>query len=315
MPLTVMLFGAGIVLLIWGGDWFVDGAVDLARRFRWPEGLVGATVVSVGTTLPEVMVTLQAAVRGHGELGYGNAVGSILCNTALIAGLSATIRPGAAERESVRLPVVFFFLAAGVWCLSAYGFGGFGRGTGLCLLALFGGYLLATLRQLGERPGWAAGRGGNPLRELGRLILGAGTIALGAHLLVEHGTALARALGVPESVIGLTLVALGTSLPELATAITALRKGHGALSLGNILGANLMDLALAGGAAAAVAPFPLPEGRTLAGISGTLVLDLPLMVLSMALLTLPALRRGRTCRWQGIVLLALYAGFCWASWG
>lgn len=310
MLLSLGLFGAGLTLLVWGGDWFVDGAVGAAKRFHWPEALVGATVVSIGTTLPEVMVSVHAAVQGHGELGYGNAVGSVLCNAALIAGLSAAIHPEAAGREEARLPALYFFLAAGVYCFAAYGQGYFGKGTGLMLLGLFGLYLFLTLRRLQGQVQTAETGGGSFRREIGLLVLGAAAIALGAELLVDHGTALARGLGVPESVIGLTLVALGTSLPELTTAVAALLKGHGALSLGNILGANLLDLALAGGAAAAIAPFPLPEGKDLLGSSSTLVLDLPLMILVMAILTLPVLGRGRTSRGQGAVLLALYAGFC-----
>ena len=309
---SLLWFALGLAALVRGGDWFVDGAVAMATRFRLPETLIGATVVSIGTTLPEVMVSVTSAVSGHGELAYGNAVGSVLCNAALIAGLSVVVRPGESQRREAALPTVFFFLAAGLYCAAAYGPGGFGRGTGFALLALFALYLAVTLRQLrgqgGEREEPVLG--GSFRREIALLLLGTAAIALGARLLVEHGTLLARALGVPEAVIGLTLVALGTSLPELATAITALCKGHGGLSLGNILGANLFNLVLVSGAAAAISPFPLPESRTLAGLNGTLVLDLPLMLLAMALLTVPVLLRGRTYRWQGAALLALYAFFC-----
>ena len=305
---SLLWFALGLVALVRGGDWFVDGAVAMVTRFRLPETLIGATVVSIGTTLPEVMVSVTSAVSGHGELAYGNAVGSVLCNAALIAGLSVAVRPGESQRREAALPTAFFFLAAGLYCAAAYGLGGFGRGTGLALLALFALYLAVTLRrfrgQEGEREKPVLG--GSFRREIVLLLLGAAAITLGARLLVEHGTLLARALGVPEAVIGLTLVALGTSLPELATAVTALRKGHGALSLG----ANLFNLVLVSGAAAAISPFPLPESRTLAGLNGTLVLDLPLMLLAMALLTVPVLLRGRTYRWQGAALLALYAFFC-----
>ena len=238
---SLLWFALGLAALVRGGDWFVDGAVAMATRFRLPETLIGATVVSIGTTLPEVMVSVTSAASGHGELAYGNAVGSVLCNAALIAGLSITVRPGESQRREAALPTVFFFLAAGLYCAAAYGMGGFGRGTGFALLALFALYLAVTVRQLRNREGEREEPvlGGSFRREIVLLLLGAAAIALGARLLVEHGTLLARALGVPEAVIGLTLVALGTSLPELATAVTALCKGHGALSLGNILGANL----------------------------------------------------------------------------
>ena len=140
--------------------------------------------------------------------------------------------------------------------------------------------------------------------------LGAVLIAFGANLLVDNGTLIAQALGVPESVIALTFVALGTSLPELVTAVTSLVKGHGALSLGNIIGANLFNLVLVSGVATVLAPFSLPAGKAIAGYNASLVVDLPLMVFVMAFMTLPALIRGRLSRWQGIALLLIYAGFC-----
>ena len=130
---------------------------------------------------------------------------------------------------------------------------------------------------------------------------------------MDNGTLIAQALGVPESVIALTFVALGTSLPELVTAITSLAKGHGALSLGNVIGANLFNLVLVSGVSVSLAPFPIPQSSEIAGLNASLVLDLPVMFLVMALLTLPALRRGKLSRVQGLVLLAVYAAFCAAQ--
>ena len=146
--------------------------------------------------------------------------------------------------------------------------------------------------------------------ELGLLLIGAAAIALGARLLVDNGTKIAQALGVPESVIALTFVALGTSLPELVTAITALVKGHSALSLGNIIGANLFNLVLVSGISAALAPFPLPASKQIAGMNSSLVVDIPVMLLVMLLLTVPALTKKKLTRPQGIGLLVIYAAFC-----
>ena len=129
-------------------------------------------------------------------------------------------------------------------------------------------------------------------------------------LLVDNGTRIAEAIGVPESVIALTFVALGTSLPELVTAVTALSKGHGALSLGNIIGANIFNLVLVSGVSVALSPFAIPGGTTLFGAPTSLVLDIPVMLAVMLLLTLPALLRGKLYRWQGIALLGVYAAFC-----
>jgi cation:H+ antiporter len=142
------------------------------------------------------------------------------------------------------------------------------------------------------------------------LVVGAALIAVGAKLLVENGTLIAQALGVPESVIALTFVALGTSLPELVTAITSLVKGHSALSLGNVIGANLFNIVLVSGAAITISPFAIPAEKTIAGgINSSLVIDLPVMLAVMAILCVPALIKGRLKRWQGVLLLCVYAAF------
>ncbi len=311
MFIPVLLFLFGLALLIFGGDWFVDGATGIAHRFHVPELLIGATVVSIGTTLPEVMVSATSALSGHGEIAYGNAIGSVICNTALIAALTIAIRPAPVDRKSLRTPVAFFFVAAALYCLFAYLTGQFSRVAGLLLLAVFAVYMYTTVRQAA---GQAETSDNEATDRIGKaillLIVGAAAIALGARLLVDNGTKIAQALGVPESVIALTFVALGTSLPELVTAITALVKGHGALSLGNIIGANIFNLVLVSGLSVVLAPFSIPGGKTLGGINASLLVDIPLMLLVMGLLTLPALKKGRLSRWQGILLLAIYAAFC-----
>ena len=312
----VLLFLLGLVCLVRGGDWFVDGAVGVARRFRLPELLIGATVVSIGTTLPEVMVSVTSALRGHGEIAYGNAVGSVICNTALIAALTVAVRPSGVDKAALRTPAAFFFAAAAFFALVAYTSGEFSRGVGLALLAVFVVYMAVTVRQMRSKPNTAAPDAApeRPLRrELLLLVVGAALIAVGADLLVDNGTLLAQALGVPESVIALTFVALGTSLPELATAVTSLVKGHGALSLGNVVGANLFNLVLVSGASVALAPFAIPQSAGIAGRNASLVLDIPVMFAVMLLLTVPALMRGKLARWQGAALLCIYAAFCAAQ--
>ena len=267
----IMLFAFGLLLLIKGGDWFVEGATSIAQRFHVPELLIGATVVSIGTTLPEVMVSATSALSGHGEIAYGNAIGSIICNTALIAAVTIAVRPAAAPlvpSDEMPLPE-------------------------------------ADAHDNDETTP------SSPLMAaLAKLTLGAALIAVGADLLVDNGTKIAEALGVPESVIALTFVALGTSLPELVTAITSLLKGHGSLSLGNVIGANIFNLVLVSGVSVTLSPFDVPAGTTLLGHPASLVLDIPVMLAVMALLTLPALLRGKLYRWQGIALLGVYVAFC-----
>ena len=306
----------GLVLLIKGGDWFVDGSVAIAKKFRIPDILIGATIVSIGTTLPEVMVSATSALSGHGEMAYGNALGSIICNAALIAAITIAIRPSKIDSKSFKLPTIIFFVAAAVYVLVAYIFGEFSRVIGLSLLAIFMVYMILSIRNARNSPQNETPQKNSDekspklIKSIILLILGATLIALGAKLLVDNGTIIAGALGVPESVIALTFVAIGTSLPELVTAITSLAKGHGALSLGNVIGANILNLVLVSGVASAVSPFPVPNNTQIAGINSSLLIDIPVMLLVMALLTIPALARGKLSRWQGITLITIYVIFC-----
>ncbi len=316
MLVPVLLFIVGFVCLIKGGDWFVDGAAGIAKKFHMPQILVGATVVSIGTTLPEVMVSASSAVMGHGEIAYGNAIGSIICNTALIAAITIAVRPSAIERKSLVVPTFFFFTAAVFYSAVAYAKGFFSRTTGVLLLVLFIIYMVMTVRQAIKSPESASDAPSEeePEKALWLLIViiivGAALIAVGADLLVDNGTIIAQALGVPESVIALTFVALGTSLPEFVTAITSLAKGYGALSLGNVIGANLFNLVLVSGLSCTLSPFAVPSGKMIGSVPASFIVDIPVMFFVMTFLTVPALVRGKLSRVQGIVLLAVYAAFC-----
>ena len=274
MLIPVLLFIVGLLFLIKGGDWFVDGASALARRFHLPELLIGATVVSIGTTLPEVMVSTMSALSGHGEIAYGNAIGSVICNAALIAAITIAVRPGKVDPKTLKTPVAFFFAAAAIYCAAAYVFGRFTRVMGIIMLAMFVAYMVVNVLQMKNTPAEAHEDAEEEMplaKTLVLLVLGAVLIALGANLLVDNGTLIAQALGVPESVIALTFVALGTSLPELVTAITSLAKGHSDLSLGNVVGANVFNLVLVSGVSVTLAPFTVPQSATLFGINSSLV--------------------------------------------
>ena len=310
---AIILFLIGFVLLIKGGDWFVDGAVGIAHRYHIPEILIGATVVSIGTTIPEVMVSSIAAAVGQSQTAYGNAIGSIICNTALIAAITIAAKASAdVDTRTFKTPVIFFFIATLLYCGVAYTTGYFSRAIGIILLSIFVIYMAITVRQafsgklvmdadddqVKENPLW---------KDILFLILGAAVIAVGAKLLVDNGKIIAAGFGVPESVIALTFIALGTSLPELVTAITSLVKGHAALSLGNIVGANLFNLVLVSGMAITIQPFNIPADKLLAGRNASLVVDIPVMLFVMAFMTIPALCTKKLRRYQGIVLLLIYA--------
>ena len=205
MLVSVVLFAVGLVLLIKGGDWFVDGATGIAKRFNLPDIVVGATVVSIGTTLPEVMVSTTGALQGSGAMAYGNAIGSIICNTALIAAISIVCNPGPVNVKSMKTPAIFFFLSVALYCVASYFLGTFPRWMGFVMLSIFVVYTVLTVRNGLKNPDTAEEEeeeGGKPrtlLMELALLIIGAAVIAVGADFLVEHGQVIALGLGVPET--------------------------------------------------------------------------------------------------------------------
>ena len=370
MLISVALFAVGLVLLIKGGDWFVDGATGIAKRFNLPDIVVGATVVSIGTTLPEVMVSTTGALAGSGAMAYGNAIGSIICNTALIAAISITCNPGPVNVKSMKTPVIFFFCSAALYCVASYLLGEFPRWMGFVMLGIFVVYTVLTVRNGLKNPDAAAEEeeeedaadakglvtelvllaacagviavlsslltgvlmfvafavyallkvrglrkaapaGKQLWEELLFLAIGAGVIAVGADFLVEHGQVIALKLGVPETVVALLFVALGTSLPELVTTITSLKKGRASLGVGNVIGANVFNLVLVSGVAVSLAPFEVPCENFLldTGLNMSLVFEIPVMLGVMVLMTIPALLLKKLGRWQGIALLGIYAAF------
>jgi len=365
MLISVILFAIGLVLLIKGGDWFVDGATGIAKRFNLPDIVVGATVVSIGTTLPEVMVSTTGALAGSGAMAYGNAIGSIICNTALIAAISIMVNPGPVNVKSMKTPAIFFFCSAALYCVASYILGEFPRWMGFVMLAIFVVYTILTVRNGLKNPDAAAEEeeeeendgksiwgevallaacavgiavlsnvvtgilmlvafaaytflkvkpakeGGKSLiEELLFLIIGAAVIAVGADFLVEHGQVIAIGLGVPETVVALLFVALGTSLPELVTTITSLKKGRASLGVGNVIGANVFNLVLVSGVAVSLAPFEVPFSKLLdTGLNMSLVIEIPVMLGVMSLMIFPALLKKKLGRWQGIALLGIYVAF------
>ena len=316
---SIFLFAVGLVLLIKGGDWFVDSATGIAKRFNLPDIVVGATVVSIGTTLPEVMVSTTGALQGSGAMAYGHAIGSIICNTALIAAISIVCNPGPVNTKSMKTPAIFFFGASAMYCLAAYGLGEFPRWLGFVMLTVFICYMILTVRNGMKNPDAAhdeetetESKQRTLLMEIVMLVVGAGVIAVGADLLVDHGQVIAIGLGVPETVVALLFVALGTSLPELVTTITSLRSGHASLGVGNVIGANVFNLVLVSGVAVSLAPFPVPMENELlnTGLNMSLVLDIPVMLGVMSLMIFPTLAAKKLARWQGILLMGIYVAFC-----
>ncbi len=296
MTAIIFLFFLGLLMIVLGGDAFVGFASALAARLGISPLVIGATVVSIGTTLPEVVVSVTAAFGGNGEIAVGNALGSIICNSCLIGGIGALCLPSSGLKRSVIFKRLFFFLLAA--CFTAFSVmktGTLGVGLGIILLSLFAIYALTSAAE-GENEGCADKKERPELICFG-LILGAAALYIGSGILVDNGILLAEAMHVPQKVIAVTFIALGTSLPELTTTITSVLKKQGSIGLGNIIGANILNLLLVTGLPAALAP--VSAGREI-------YRDLAAAVVAMCVLTLPPAIKGKTFRAQGAVLLTMY---------
>ena len=310
MVKVVILFVVGLILICLGGDRLVDAAVAIAKKLGIPQIVVGATIVSLGTTLPEILVSTTAAFNGSAAIAAGNAFGSIICNTALIAGLTQTIRPTKqVEASSLSWRGVFFFIVLIALNICGFLTGAFGRPIGIVLLLLFIVYAYLNVIR-------ASSEGGDEEKkedakeisipvQIIILAVCAACLFVGANLLVDNGILIAEAVGVPERVIAVTFIALGTSLPELMTSVMSLIKGYGNVGLGNVIGANLLNLLLVIGIPSAIAGISLERS--------TVMVDMPLACLVMAVLIVPILIRKKSSRLQGIALLGIYGVYCIAS--
>lgn len=302
--LSAAFFTIGLYLTMRGGDGFVDAAAQLAEESGAPRFVVGATLMSVCTTLPELMVSVLATMRGASALAVGNAVGSAACNTGLILGMSALLAPAAFRVREARSKGGLM-IAAAILLGCFLEDGTMQPGEALGLLAVLFAFLAVNLQSAaGETAESVPVQHGKGRAALWiHFFLGGMAVVLGARLMVDHGVILARMLGIPESIIGLTLVALGTSLPELMTALAAIRRREGALSVGNIVGANVLDLAL-------VLPACTAAGGGVLSVAPEVFLrDLPFTVVLMGIAMLPPMFSGRMRRVQGILLLGVYGWY------
>lgn len=319
MLLDLLLFVLGLVLLVGGGEALVRGASALARRLGLSAALIGLTVVAFGTSAPELVVSLLASAEGKAEIAYGNVVGSNIANVGLLLGLTALFRPlrvdsGLLKRE---IPLLGFgtLVAIGLGLDHSLGLGkenAFTRGDGIALLVVFAAFLFFNARDVLTRRRTdpfvvealeAAHLSDGPGLGLATMLTVFGLVALagGGEMVVSGASSLARGLGVPEVVIGLTLVALGTSLPELATCLAAARKGQDDIAVGNVVGSNLFNLLLVLGITATVRPVPVPD-RELRNL-------LLMAVLTLLLIPFGMTAQQRVTRAEGGVMLALYGLF------
>ena len=303
--ITIVLFAIGILFILKGGDWFVDASSSIAEATGIPKFIIGATIVSVATTLPELIVSVMAAVEGKVEMAIGNAVGSAICNVALILAITLVLAPLAMKRKDF-MPkgILLLVTLLTLWVLTM---GGTLNVVGIVILfLLFAAFIVENIRGAKngitdeERTKFTKSQWG---KNLGLFAMGAVGIVVGSQLLVANGSKLAELVGIPESVIGLTMIAIGTSLPELVTAIIAVKKKEGSLAVGNILGANLINTAL-------ILPIcALIGGGTLAVSSQNIYFDIPMSLLVAAIVLVPSFITQKFQRWQGITLLVLYSAY------
>lgn len=315
--LTAFYLLIGFAALYFGAEWLVRGSASLALRLGLAPLLVGLTVVAWGTSTPELIVSTVAAVKGQGAVAIGNAVGSNILNVGLILGLTAVLSPLRVQSQLVKFdtPVM---IGATVFFIVLFRDGRIETLEAVMLFALFAAYTVVNVRMARRQSGHAVpalaedlARGlpagaGAKWKDPALIVLGLATLTLGSHFFVKGAVDLARSLGVTEAVIGLTIVAAGTSLPELASSVVAARRNQADIAIGNLIGSNTYNL-LANLGVAGVVAGPL-EGQ---GIS---VVDQGVM-LGLSVVLLPFAKSGATVqRWEGAVLLAIYAGYLVYLW-
>lgn len=301
------LTGLGFVMLLKGADWFVDGASEIAERFGIPQLVIGLTIVAMGTSAPEAAVSIAAALKGNADITIGNIVGSNILNILIILGLSALIAPLAVAKSTIYCEIPFM---TGITLLLLFqGRGGaVGIGEGIILLLFFLvylGYLFFMAKRKDEIQA-ASAKKHRLWQSLLAVAAGMLLIVGGSQVLVDAVSGLARIWGMSERFIGLTIVALGTSLPELFTSVSASRKGKADIAIGNIVGSNIFNILFVVGLSALITPVSFAAeffGDTLVAAAAG------------ALLFAFVIRKQRLNRWCGAVMLAVYGGyFVWLSW-
>ena len=300
---VILLFVVGLVLIIKGGDWFVDSAVFIANLTGIPKFIIGATIVSVATTLPELTVSVTGVIDGELDLAVGNAVGSVTANIGLIMGISLVCMPAVIKRSQFWLKGTLMSAAALLlWVLCKDGT--LHMLPSFALFVLLAVYVWDNIRDakndVGSDEREVVDKKDLP-KQIVMFIIGIAAIVGGSKLLIEYGSEIALLLGVPSAIIGVTMVAIGTSLPELITTLTAIRKKESSMSIGNIVGANIIDLAM-------ILPIcsVVSDGK-LTIAEQSYALDMPMCFAMTLIAVLPPLMKGKLYRWQGILMLALYA--------
>lgn len=296
--LQLALLCLGFVMLVKGADWFVDGAAGIATKFKIPQIVIGLTIVAMGTSAPEAAISITAAFKGNADITVGNIVGSNILNILIILGLSALITPLTVLKSTVKVDIPF--MLAATFLLLGTGYDGtISFVEGIIFLVVFIAYLsYLFVVALKDRDNQEEAKELSVIKALLWTIVGLALIVFGSDVTVDAATSIARILGLSERFIGLTIVALGTSLPELFTSVNAARKGNADIAIGNIVGSNIFNILFVVGLSAAIIPVPFAEGFRF---------DTVVAIISALILWVCCAKRGKLKWWAGVIMLLSYA--------
>ncbi|MBQ2209876.1 MAG: calcium/sodium antiporter [Prevotella sp.] len=303
MITDILFIVIGVAMVLFGADRLTEGASALARRMNVPEIIIGLTIVAAGTSAPELFVSLVSALKGTPDLAVGNVVGSNTMNAMLIVGCAAMVAPMTISRPTVKKDIPFSVGASVLLILLALD-QFLGRIDGIILLVGFAAFMTYTLMQAkkGQVEAVMDGKQLTPWLSVLYLVVGLAMLVAGSNLFVDSASSVAYALGISEGVVGLTVVAGGTSLPELATSVVAARKGQSAIAIGNVIGSNVFNILMILGLTATISPLQ---------IQGITTLDMAVMLLSVALVWLFSFTRFTVERWEGALLVGGYGVYLW----
>lgn len=293
---------AGIALVLWGADRLTDGAVAIAERMHISQMVIGLTIVAMGTSMPEFFVSFMSALKDTPDMAVGNVVGSNIFNALLIVGCAAMVMPMNILPSTVKKDIPFAMVASVALLLMCLD-GNISRIDAVVLLVLFVVFMYFTLKGAKENEQsmqQMSAKGGKPFMSVVWIVVGLVCLVFGSNLFVDAATVIARQLGVSDAVIGLTIIAGGTSFPELATSVVSARKGQSGIAIGNVLGSNVFNILLILGVTGVMSPM------TLQGIT---TVDLTMLVVSMVMLWLFSFTKYTLARWEGAVLTIVFIGY------
>lgn len=302
MLLNIIWMIAGIALVLWGADRLTDGAVAIAERMHISQMVIGLTIVAMGTSMPEFFVSFMSALKDTPDMAVGNVVGSNIFNTLLIVGCAALVTPIMILPATVKKDIPFAMVASVVLLLMCLD-GNISRIDAVVLLGLFAVFVYITLKGAKENEQsiqQTSAKGGKPFMSVVWIFVGLVCLVFGSNLFVDAATVIARQLGVSDAVIGLTIIAGGTSFPELATSVVSARKGQSGIAIGNVLGSNVFNILLILGVTGVMSPM------TLQGIT---TVDLTMLVVSMVMLWLFSFTKYTLARWEGALLTIVFIGY------